>query len=115
MNDEPSVTARTTRNPIELELRYSLEGDRQWRSGVTVDLSDSGVLFHAVEPLVPGTPLEMTVDLPAALGRLPSGVLRCSARVVRQAFAPSSIRRYPLAITFVDVRSSGQRLGARLS
>ncbi len=112
MNDEPSVTARTTRYPIELELRYSLEGDRQWWSGVTVDLSDSGVLFHAVEPLAPGTLLEMTVDLPAGFGHLPKGTLRCSARVVRQALAPSPIRLYPVAVTFVDVRPTGQRLGS---
>jgi hypothetical protein len=58
------------RFPISREMRYKLLGGRGnagWYSGETIDMSSTGVLFHAASPLPPGKRLEISISWPALL------------------------------------------------
>ncbi|HXE91115.1 MAG TPA: PilZ domain-containing protein [Terriglobales bacterium] len=76
--------ARAPRFRIQLPLRYRALGQQEWHSSQTHDISHSGVLFDAAEPLPPHTPLAMTVILQWARGPVvdPPEV-SCLAHVVR--------------------------------
>ena len=64
-----------SRFPIVRELRYRLIGGRgnsEWGTGQTLDISSTGVLFTAEEPLPPGRRLELSISWPAQLnGKCP--------------------------------------------
>ena len=52
---------------------YRCVGDREWQRGLTMNISESGFLLEAVEPLPLGTLIEPHVDIPEPVGRLGPG------------------------------------------
>ena len=78
---------RATRFDLHLPLKYRLLGERDWRKGVTENVSRSGVLFRANEKLSLHTQLEFNLVLPVgAAGPSPAEVV-CRGEVVRSADA----------------------------
>jgi hypothetical protein len=59
------ASARARRLPLGLSVRYRRVGARRWHEGRVENISRSGVLFRAAALLDVGTPLEMTLALPA--------------------------------------------------
>jgi hypothetical protein len=58
------------RFPIVRELRYRTLGGRgnsAWCTGKTLDISSTGILFHAETPLAPGKRVELSISWPAQL------------------------------------------------
>jgi hypothetical protein len=76
---------RAERFPLELPVRYRRVGEAAWLQGTTQNISYSGVLFHADEPLDVDTLVEISITLAVAA---PSQVL-CQARIVRAEARPS--------------------------
>ncbi|HUK88496.1 MAG TPA: PilZ domain-containing protein [Terriglobales bacterium] len=68
---------------LMLPMRYRPTGDAHWRSTTTKNVSASGVLFLAVEPLVPGRKLEVEILMTESSAIKASRVLATS-EVVRQ-------------------------------
>ena len=66
-------------------MRYRPAGHPQWRSAKTANVSSSGVLFLASEPLPVGWRLEIEISMTAALSK-PSRIVATS-EVVRQGSA----------------------------
>jgi hypothetical protein len=56
--------------------------DAEWSRGRTVNMSLSGVLFEAVEPLSANEVVELSIMFQAPGQRVPSSVI-CAGRVVR--------------------------------
>ena len=68
---------------LSLPMRYRPAGDPRWRDTVTRNVSSSGVLFAADEPLPPGRKLEIEIMMIAASSLQACRVIATS-EVVRQ-------------------------------
>lgn len=79
MDDKPVAP----RFSLKLPMRYRPVGDSRWRDTTTRNLSSSGALFVAVEPLPPGRKLEIEISMIAA-SPLKACRLVGSSEVVRQ-------------------------------
>ena len=105
---EFATETRATRYLMEAPSMYRVEGDKTWRRGRTVNISESGVLLQAAGHLTLRARVEMTFQLPEAIGRFPAGQLTVVGEVVRYAPSTESIP-YPVAarfVQFLDSRSS---------
>ena len=51
---------------LSLPMRYRLEGQLSWRPGKTVNVSSSGLLFIAQEPLPRGAKIEVEISMSSA-------------------------------------------------
>lgn len=68
---------------LQLPMRYRPTGDPRWRDTTTKNVSSSGVLFTAAEPLPPGRKLEIEILMIAASSLQACRVVATS-EVVRQ-------------------------------
>jgi hypothetical protein len=95
---------RAERYTIPVTILYRTAGE-PWQSGLTENISRSGVLFRTERHLALDTPLELMLEVPAILDSAdPGGSVR-RGRVVR-AIAPSSRERRPaVAATFIDLHT----------
>ena len=69
--------------------------------GLTVDISDSGMLLRAVGPLAIGSRLDLTFDAADAFGGIPRGTVSRHGRVIRNG-TPTPSTPYPLGIQFTS-------------
>lgn len=74
----------TRRHRLELPLRYHSSGNESLNgSGVTVDISSTGILFRPEAPIPVGTLVDLQVDWPVALGGVCELELCVKGEVVR--------------------------------
>ncbi len=100
------TSARAQRLPLGLSVRYRRVGARRWYEGRVENISRSGLLFRAVARLDVGTPLEMTLALPA---QPLAADLVFRGRIVR-ILPPRGMERRPrLAATISRYRFRGPR------
>ncbi len=76
---------RAQRFQLHLPLKYRQLGQNNWRSGTTENISRSGLLFHAEEPLAPNALLEINLVLPPEIAGLSAAEVVCRGEVVRAA------------------------------
>ena len=74
---------RATRFDLHLPLKYRLVGESGWREGTTENISRSGMLFQAEEPIAPNAQLEINLVLPAEIAGLAAAEVVCRGEVVR--------------------------------
>jgi PAS domain S-box-containing protein len=74
---------RATRFDLHLPLRYRLVGESGWREGKTENISRSGMLFQAEEPIAQNAQLEINLVLPAEIAGLAAAEVVCRGEVVR--------------------------------
>src|SRR5258708_14304260 len=75
---------RATRFDLHLPLKYRQVGESGWREGTTENISRSGMLFQAEEPIAPNAQLEINLVLPAEIAGPSSGGIMCQVGVVRR-------------------------------
>ena len=92
---------RATRHSREIPSLYRVVGSNYWQRGLTMNISESGVLLQAVSPLALHTRLEMTFQLSEAIGRFHVGQLACIGEVVRHV-PPTESSPFPVAARFVE-------------
>ena len=85
---------------------YRVVGDKTWQRGLTINISETGVLLKAADHLALHARVEMTFQLPEAIGRFPAGQLTCVGEVVRHAPSTES-SPYPTAARFVQFVDPG--------
>jgi len=73
----------------------------EWLRGLTIDISDSGILLEAVSALALKLRLDLTFEAPEAIGRLGSGTVSRRGHVVRNGTPTPSIP-HPLGIQFIS-------------
>ena len=95
---------RSARFAVAVPGRYRLPPREGWRDVRVVNLSDSGILFRAGEPLAPGTLFEMVIETPFQIGNLAPGKFRCLARISRTEPIISPDQGYPVGAEFVEFR-----------
>ncbi len=76
---------RARRFAVRVPLRYRCRGEQGWHEGVTENLSCTGLLFRAQEPIEPRTPLELNFALPTQLAGPAEVQLSCDGYVARVA------------------------------
>ena len=76
-------STRAQRFHIQLPLRYRRLGEKEWHVGATENISRSGMLFQADEPLQPSAQLEINLVLPQEIAGLSSTEVVCRGEVVR--------------------------------
>ena len=83
---DTNTRPRATRFPIAAELRFREHGKSAWRTGTTINVSRSGVLFRA-HGRPPGStrPLDFILTLPLNGGEATAPHVRCRGHVVRVA------------------------------
>ena len=74
---------RAQRFALHLPLKYRQLGEQDWRVGTTENISRSGLLFRAEEPLSPKVQLEINLVLPAEIAGLTAAEVVCRGEVVR--------------------------------
>ncbi|MGA8430517.1 MAG: ATP-binding protein [Candidatus Sulfotelmatobacter sp.] len=75
--------SRAQRFQLHLPLRYRRLGEKGWHDGQTENISRSGMLFQADEPLQPAVQLEINLVLPAEIAGLSATEVVCRGEVVR--------------------------------
>jgi len=97
-----SLVMRHTRFLVQTRLCYQIVGERNWRVGTTVNISKSGVLFEAEEPVDPGTHIKMRFSLPVHTRIELGATVTCRGVIVRSAgyavvaakiYSPRLVRR----------------------
>lgn len=53
------MKAIDSRSPVDQSLRFRLQDEEQWRTGRTVNISSSGLLFSSLEQIEVGTVLQV--------------------------------------------------------
>ncbi len=81
---------RATRFDLHLPMKYRLIGETGWREGTTENISRSGMLFQAEEPIAPNAQLEINLVLPAEIAGLAAAEVVCRGEVVRTARSEGS-------------------------
>ncbi len=84
---EPTGPAveRARRFAVRVPVRYRCRGEREWQEGVTENLSCTGLLFRARQPVAPRTPVELSFALPAQLAGPAQVRISCDGYVARVA------------------------------
>jgi hypothetical protein len=99
---------RAPRLSVQLPLRYRLPGEARWRQGTTENISRSGVLFHAEQPLQPRAELEINLVLPLEIEGIGGAEVLCRGEIVRVAPAGRAELAPALAARFLEYRLLGR-------
>jgi len=73
----PAKRNRALRFPLQMPIHYRKSGMLHWHDGRTLNISRTGVLFHAYENLKTDLNLEISISLPKET------TLTCQGTVVR--------------------------------
>ncbi len=101
----PGQTPRAQRYMIRLPVRYRCRGDREWRRGMTENISCTGLLFQTGEILPPQTPVEISFKLPTQITGRSEVRVACAGYIVRS-ITPARTNDAPLlaAAAILDYR-----------
>jgi hypothetical protein len=88
-----TITPRAERLAIAMPISYRRTGEHLWFQSRVVNISETGVLFAPAD-LSPGTPIEVIVSPPIAVGSLASGKQVCAAEVVRTSDSGAAAARF---------------------
>ncbi len=107
----------STRRPIraarysrEIPSLYRVVGANHWQRGLTMNISESGVLLQAASPLALHTRLEMTFQVSEPIGTFQVGQVACFGEVVRHAPRTES-SPFPVAARFVEFLGPASWMG----
>jgi len=93
------AAVRAQRFVIHLPVRYRIAGSPSWQSGTTANISASGVLFSAEQPLAVNTAIDLVITLPDTGRSAVSGEVVGRARIVRVAASAPRL----VAAAFADL------------
>ena len=83
---------------------YRRVSEEEWQRGMTVNISESGMLLEAAQPIPLAKLVELSFQLAEPVGRLGPDLVRCVGKVVRHGFPTPSVPN-PLGVQFVEARS----------
>jgi hypothetical protein len=85
-------------------MRYRASGQTEWRDAETENISRSGVLFRARQPLDVKSLVEMRFRLPEEMAGQRSAEVFCQGWVVRSASPSADEKRHRMAAKILDYR-----------
>lgn len=89
--------------PVQYRAMSDSAAEQTWHEGLIENISGSGVLFRAAEPLAAATAIELMFSLPSSAHQPPATV-RCRAQVVRAAPPQPPDTRTALAVVIQHYR-----------
>jgi len=98
---------RLKRLPTDERLHFRKVGDFAWNLGRIVNISRSGILFHAGKMVDVNTPVEMEFVQPPVLGGKAEDLVHCRAKIVRTMMPETSDSRPALAAKFAKYHVFG--------
>lgn len=99
----PSYRRRAQRFSLQMGLRYR-PANGEWSDGSTENISRSGLLFRAQQPIPENTRIELRVQMPWELTGNAAAEVLCHARVVRVVLPLSKESPLALAASIHDYR-----------
>ena len=81
---------RAQRFTIHAPLRYRAAGDGNWRDGMIVNISKSGVLFQIDQGVPPHREIEMRFSLPTGMAGESAAHITCRCEVARTISHPGT-------------------------
>lgn len=100
----PTESSRARRYDIGTVIRYRVRGERDWKEGMTENISISGVLIRTSQPLAPDTALEMRFFLPVELQGECAAEVFCRGLVVRSSHGSGQTGEVSIAARIVHSR-----------
>jgi hypothetical protein len=91
---------RLERLPTDERLHFRKAGDFAWSLGRMVNISQTGILFHAGKMVDVNTPVEMEFVQPPMLGGKAEDLVHCRAKIVRAIVPEVPDSRLVLAAKF---------------
>jgi hypothetical protein len=91
---------RLERLPTDVRLHFRRVGDFSWNIGRMVNISKTGILFHAGKMVDVDTPVEMEFVQPRVLGGRAEDLVHCRAKIVRTILPETLDSRPALAAKF---------------
>lgn len=91
---------RQPRIEVEIPINFRNVSEFAWNLGKSNNLSRSGVLFRAVQPLMTGTQVEVEFVAPPGFGPDAGELVACRGRVVRTLPPAPTDRRTGIATKF---------------
>lgn len=101
---QPGVQYRCKRFAIRIPVLYRSSNEPHWRSGVSQDISCTGILFRGEEALAPNSRLLLRFVVPRELAGEAPVEITCNAFVIRQEPLPHAERERSIAAAFLDFR-----------
>ena len=98
---------RTPRFSRAIPVFYRVAGTGNWHRGVTISVSESGMLLGAPTPVPLRKRLELTFRINHPIGNLGPGETRVFGEVVRHGLPTPSVR-YPIGVQFAPARRTDQ-------
>jgi hypothetical protein len=96
----PRFVPRAKRFSLPSWILYRPLGEVRWREGRTENISESGVLFHGMEPVPVEMPVELMMKVPAEIAGPAGGTSLGRGRIVRHGTERSDARpTFAAAIT----------------
>jgi CheY-like chemotaxis protein len=95
---------RAPRFQLQLPLKYRRLDEERWHDGETRNISRSGLLFQAEDPLQPNVVLEINLVLPAEIAGLSPTEVVCRGEVVRTVEAEGTELTPALAAKILQYR-----------
>ncbi len=84
-----------------IPVLYRPSDQTAWLRGLTIDISESGILLQAVSALAPGSRLDLRFEASDAISGLGSGTMSRGGRVVRHG-SPRPGIPHPVGIQFIS-------------
>lgn len=100
----PKSSQRAQRFEIKVPVRYREKSREEWREGRTENISQSGLLFRAPEPLALESLVELNFALPTAKEGEPGATVLCDGKTVRTILPATSDESPGVAIKILNYK-----------
>ncbi len=97
-----SIPQRAQRFPLRAPVLYRKKSEKNWTKGQIENISHSGVLFQAPEPLNLDTVLQLTFALPALIEGEGGATVFCVGRIVRTILPAASDESPSIAVKILN-------------
>jgi PilZ domain len=98
------TSQRAQRFPIKVPVRYRKKQDKVWSEGRTENISQSGMLFRAPEPLNPDTLVQLYFSLPGNAESARGATVICEGLTIRTVLPVVSDESPFVAVKLLDYK-----------
>ena len=100
----PKASQRAQRFEIKVPVRYREQNQEKWHEGRTENISQSGLLFRAPEPLGSDTLIELNFALPTGTGGAPGATVLCDGKTIRTILPATSDESPGVAVKILNYK-----------
>jgi hypothetical protein len=104
LETDPATAGRPQRFAIAMPVYFRRLEEITWQEGRVENISRSGILFRAAQPVEPNTRVELRFDLPAEVGGEPGAHVVCVGEITRVIPSPMPDEPPILAASISDYR-----------